>query len=165
MAGDGHESQPVARCSALTNWATKSHSWEQVNLLVWCFPVKGISYERNVIWSAVFENTALQITFLSYEILFTMFTTAMCAIFLVNLRWPKSKSLYDVAIWVPHRRTLSIFVIFRGFSRGFLLFLGALVGRLAGISPRFHVVKITGIPSFLTCVLNRNVPREALSTS
>ena len=43
------------RCSALTNWATKSHSWEQVNLLGSCFPVKGMSYERNVIWSAVFE--------------------------------------------------------------------------------------------------------------
>ena len=33
----------------------KSHSWEQVNLLGSCFPVKGISYERSVIWSAVFE--------------------------------------------------------------------------------------------------------------
>ena len=43
------------RCSAVTNWATKSHSWEQVNLLGSCFPVKGMSYERNVIWSAVFE--------------------------------------------------------------------------------------------------------------
>ena len=77
-----------------------------------------------------------------------MFTRALCAIFLVNLRWPKSKSLYDVAIWVRHRRTLFIFVIFRGFPRGFFPFLGALVGRLAGISPRFHVVKITGIRHF-----------------
>ena len=39
----------------LTNWATKSHSWKQVNLLGSCFPLKGMSYERNVIWSAVFE--------------------------------------------------------------------------------------------------------------
>ena len=30
------------RCSALTNWAMKSHSWEQVNLLGSCFPVKGM---------------------------------------------------------------------------------------------------------------------------
>ena len=30
------------RCSAPTNWATKSHSWEQVNLLGSCFPVKGM---------------------------------------------------------------------------------------------------------------------------
>ena len=43
------------RCSALTNWAMKSHSWEQVNLLGSCFPVKGMSSERSVIWSAVFE--------------------------------------------------------------------------------------------------------------
>ena len=34
------------RCSALTNWAMKSHSGEQVNLLGSCFPVKGMSYER-----------------------------------------------------------------------------------------------------------------------
>ena len=33
----------------------KSHSGEQVNLLGSCFPVKGMSYERNVICSAVFE--------------------------------------------------------------------------------------------------------------
>ena len=38
-----------------TNWATKSHRWEQINLLGSCFPVKGMSYERNVIWSAMFE--------------------------------------------------------------------------------------------------------------
>ena len=31
----------------------KSHSGEQVNLLGSCLPVKGISYERNVICSAV----------------------------------------------------------------------------------------------------------------
>ena len=29
--------------------------WEQVNLLGSCFPVKGMSYERDVICSAVFE--------------------------------------------------------------------------------------------------------------
>ena len=34
----------------------KSHSGEQVNLLGSCFPVKGMSYERNVICSAVFET-------------------------------------------------------------------------------------------------------------
>ena len=34
------------RCSALTNWAMKSHSGEQVNLLGSWFPVKGMSYER-----------------------------------------------------------------------------------------------------------------------
>ena len=28
------------------NWAMKSHSGEQVNLLGSCFPVKGMSYER-----------------------------------------------------------------------------------------------------------------------
>ena len=61
------------RCSALTNWATKSHSWKQVNLLGSCFPVKGMSYERDiVIWSAVFEitaisNTVLHLTFLSKD--------------------------------------------------------------------------------------------------
>ena len=33
----------------------KSHSGEQVNSLGSCFPVKGMSYERNVICSAVFE--------------------------------------------------------------------------------------------------------------
>ena len=33
----------------------KSHSGEQVNFLGSCFPVKGMSYERNVICSAVFE--------------------------------------------------------------------------------------------------------------
>ena len=38
------------RCSALTNWATKSHGWEPVNLLGSCFPVKEMSYERNVIY-------------------------------------------------------------------------------------------------------------------
>ena len=32
-----------------------THSGEQVNLLGSCFPVKGMSYERNVICSAVFE--------------------------------------------------------------------------------------------------------------
>ena len=44
------------RCSALTNWATKSHSWEQVKLLGSCFPVKGMSYERNVIWRSYERN-------------------------------------------------------------------------------------------------------------
>ena len=32
-----------------SNRAIKSHSGEQVNLLGSCFPVKGMSYERNVI--------------------------------------------------------------------------------------------------------------------
>ena len=32
-----------------------THSGEPVNLLGSCFPVKGMSYERNVICSAVFE--------------------------------------------------------------------------------------------------------------
>ena len=40
------------------NKKKKSHSGEQVNLLGSCFPVKGMSYERNV-------------TFLSYDIPFT----------------------------------------------------------------------------------------------
>ena len=31
----------------------KSHSGEQVNLLGSCFPVKGMSYERNVVLYAV----------------------------------------------------------------------------------------------------------------
>ena len=76
------------RCSALTNWAKKSHSWEQVNLLGSCFPLKGMSYERNVIFQFfrfmrqllkivqqvrgsylhLISNTALHITFLSYNI-------------------------------------------------------------------------------------------------
>ena len=38
------------RCSALTNWATKSHSWEQANPPDPCLPVKGMSCERNVIY-------------------------------------------------------------------------------------------------------------------
>ena len=41
------------RCSALTKWATKSHSWEPVNLLGSCFPVKGM-------WKdTTFENSKL----------------------------------------------------------------------------------------------------------
>ena len=32
------------RCSALTNWAMKSHSGEQDNLLGSCFPLKEMSY-------------------------------------------------------------------------------------------------------------------------
>ena len=38
----------------------KAHSGEQVNLLGSCFPVKGMSYERNVICSAVFEISWLE---------------------------------------------------------------------------------------------------------
>ena len=34
------------RCSALTNWAMKSHSWEQVNLLGSCFPWKECSIKE-----------------------------------------------------------------------------------------------------------------------
>ena len=34
--------------------------------------------------------------------LFTMFITAVCVLFLIKLRWPKSKSLYDtvMSVWV-----------------------------------------------------------------
>ena len=42
------------RCSALTNWATKSHSWEQVNLLGSCWAQHRTSY--------VGLNTALHIS-------------------------------------------------------------------------------------------------------
>ena len=40
------------RCSALTNLATKSHSWEQVNLLGSCFPVKDMKSNEDMIRSA-----------------------------------------------------------------------------------------------------------------
>ena len=71
------------RCSALTNWAMKSHSGEQVNLLGSCFPVESPEFFRFMrqllklsskcedhifTW---FQTPALHITFLSYDNPFT----------------------------------------------------------------------------------------------
>ena len=43
------------RCSALTSWVMKSLSWELVNLLGWCVPVKGMNE-----WKTLFVKCGLK---------------------------------------------------------------------------------------------------------
>ena len=41
-----------------------------------------------------------------------MFITAVCVIFLIKLRWPKNKSLYDKVYQVPKQPQLKYTVIY-----------------------------------------------------
>ena len=38
-----------------------------------------------------------------------MFITAVCVLFLVKLRWPKKKSIYDIVVFVRHSFVYKLF--------------------------------------------------------
>ena len=46
-----------------------------------------------------------------------MFITAVCVIFLIKLRWPKSKSLYDTALIVLHGYCIFISLRCSGYNK------------------------------------------------
>ena len=59
-SGDSMGLEPMTSAMPVqcSNRATKSHSWEQVNLLGSCFPVKGMSFEsRWVTWIFQVDET------------------------------------------------------------------------------------------------------------
>ena len=57
-----------------------------------------LSLSRNTTQAAVINIFKIRILLNTYAFFLKMFIIAVCVVFLLKLRWPKSKSLYDLSL-------------------------------------------------------------------